>query len=165
VTLPPEHIRVYRRRGVIRPVFLGEDASLSKTLIATHGSHVGEKREALAEALSDCEQLGYNYRLVRGLSSVLEGRCLFESPAVIPPIEARSMVFREAAGRVVATEGERAAVLASVAKRVGVTVDELDESLYGDLEDEQVLAEFSEPEPAELNRYYNYANTVALIAY
>jgi len=165
VTLPPEHIRVYRRKGVIRPVFLGEDASLSKTLIATHGSHVGEKREALAEALSDCEQLGYNYRLVRGLSSVLEGRCLFESPAVIPPIEARAMVFREAAGTVVATERERVAVLAPVAKRLGVTVDELDVSLYGDLEDEQVLAEFSEPEPAELNRYYNYANTVALLAY
>jgi len=165
LTLPTEHIRVYRRKSVIRPVFLGEDVSLSKTLIATIGSHVGENRGALAEALSDCEQLGYNYRLVRGLSSVLEGRCLFESQAVIPPIEARAMVFREAAGRVVATEKERVAVLASVAKRLGVTVEQLDASLYGDLEDEQVLAEFSEPEPAELNRYYNYANTVALLSY
>ncbi len=163
--LPSEHIRVYRRKGVIRPVFLTEDVSLSKTLIATYGSHVGEKRGALAEALSDCEQLGYNYRLVRGLSSVLEGRCLFESQAVVPPIEARAMVFREAAGRVVATERERLAILASVAKRLGVTVEQLDASLYGDLEDEQVLAEFSEPEPAELNRYYNYANMMALLAY
>ena len=146
-------------------MFLGEDVSLSKTLIATYGSHVGMKRGALSEALSDCEQLGYDYRLVRGLSSVLEGRCVFESRAVMPPIEARAMVFGEAAGRVVATERERMAVLASVAKRLGVTVEQLDESLYGDLEDEQVLDEFSEPEPGELNLYYNYANTVALLAY
>jgi predicted nuclease of restriction endonuclease-like RecB superfamily len=154
---------VYRRKGVIRPVFLGEDASLSKTLIATIGSHLGRKRGTLAEALSDCEQLGYNYRLVRGLSSLLEGRCVFESQAVIPPMKARAMVFREAAGRVVTTE--RVAVLASTAKRLGVTVEQLDASLYGDLEDEQVLVEFSEPEPGELNLYYNYANTVALLAY
>jgi hypothetical protein len=165
VTLPTEHIRVYRRKEIIRPVFLGADVSLSKTLIATFGNHVGRKREALAEALSDCEQLGYSYRLVRGLSSVLEGRCSFESQAVIPPIEARAMVFREAAGMVVATERDRAAVLASVARELGVTVEQLDASLYGDLEDEQFLAEFSEPEPEELNRYYNYANTVALLSY
>jgi hypothetical protein len=165
MTLPQEHIRVYRRKGVIRPVFLGEDVSLSKTLIATYGSHVGMKRGALSEALSDCEQLGYDYRLVRGLSSVLEWRCVFGSRAVMPPIEARALVFGEAAGRVVATERERVAVLASVAKRLGVTVEQLDESLYGDLEDEQVLDEFSEPEPGELNLYYNYANTVALLAY
>jgi predicted nuclease of restriction endonuclease-like RecB superfamily len=146
-------------------VFLGEDVSLSKTLIATFGSHVGSKRGALSEALSDCEQLGYDYRLVRGLSSVLEGRCVFGSEAAVPPLKARAMVFREAAGRVVATERERLAVLASVSKRLGVTVEQLDESLYGDLEDEQVLVEFSEPEPMELNLFYNYANTVALLAY
>jgi len=163
--LPTEHIRVYRRKGVIRPIFLGDDGSLSKTLIATYRDHVDRKRGILSEALSDCEQLGYDYRLVRGLSSVLEARCVFASMATVPPLKARVMVFREAAGRVVATERERVAVLATVAKRLGVTVQEVDTSLYGDLEDEQVLIEYSEPEPEELNRFYNYANTVALLAY
>ena len=163
--LPTEHIRVYRRKGVIRPIFLGDDASLAKTLIATYRDHVDRKRGTLSEALSDCEQLGYDYRLVRGLSSVLETRCVFASMATVPPLKARAMVFREAAGRVVATERERVAVLATVAKRLGVTVQELDTSLYGDLEDEQVLAEFSEPKPEEINLFYNYANTVALLAY
>lgn len=163
--LPTEHMRVYRRKGVIRPVFLGDDVSLSKTLIATYRDHVGEKRGTLSEALSDCEQLGYDYRLVRGLSSVLEARCVFASDAAVPPLNARVMVFREAAGRVVATERERVAVLAAVAKRLGVTVQELDTSLYGDLEDEQILSEFSEPTPGGLNLFYNYANAVALLAY
>ena len=163
--LPTEHIRVYRRKGVIRPIFLGDDVSLSKTLIATYRDHVDRKRGTLSEALSDCEQLGYDYRLVRGLASVLEARCVFASMATVPPLKARVMVFREAAGRVVATERERLTVLATVAKRLGVTVQEVDTSLYGDLEDEQVLVEYSEPEPEELNRFYNYANTVALLAY
>lgn len=163
--LPTEHIRVYRRKGVIRPIFLGGDVSLSKTLIATYRNHVGERRGTLSEALSDCEQLGYDYRLVRGLSSVLETRCVFASMATVPPLKARVMVFREAAGRVVTTERERVAVLAAVSKKLGVSVQEVDTSLYGDLEDEQVLSEFSEPEPRELNLFYNYANTVALLAY
>jgi hypothetical protein len=158
-------MRVYRRKSVIRPIFLGDDVSLSKTLIATYRDHVGKKRGALSEALSDCEQLGYDYRLVRGLSSVLEGRCVFASEAAMPPLKVRAMVFREAAGRVVAAESERVAVLATVAKRLGVTVRELDASLYGDLEDEQALVEFSEPTPGELNLFYNYANAVALLAY
>ncbi len=165
MTLPPEHMRVYRRKDVIRPIFLGDDVSLSKTLIATYRSHVGKKRGALAEALSDCEQLGYDYRLVRGVSSVLEDRCVFASEAAVPPLEARAMVFKEAAGRIVATERDRVAVLATVAKRLGVSVQELDAGLYGDLVDEQVLVEFSEPEPGELNLYYNYASIVALLAY
>jgi hypothetical protein len=46
-----------------------------------------------------------------------------------------------------------------------VTVEELDASLYADLEDEQLVVEFREPEPEALNRYYNYAHTVALLAY
>ncbi len=163
--LPTEHIRAYRRKGVIRPIFLGDDVSLSKTLTATYRDHVNMRRGALSEALSDCEQLGYNYRLVRGLSSVLETRCVFASDAAVPPLKARVMVFREAAGRVVTTERERVAVLATVSKRLGVTVQELDSSLYGDLEDEQVLVEFSEPTPGELNLFYNYANTVTLLAY
>ncbi|MBN2335930.1 DUF790 family protein [Candidatus Bathyarchaeota archaeon] len=156
---------MYRRKEVIRPVFVKGDTSLAKTLIAVYGDHVGRRRGALDEALQDCEQLGYDYRLVRGLASVLESRCVFESRASVPPLQARSMVFREAAGRVVATERERMEVLATVAGRLGVSVPELDESLYGDLEDEQVLAEFGEPGAEELLRFYNFANTVALLSY
>ena len=163
--LPTEHIRVYRRGETLRPQYLEDSTSLAKTLIAVYGDHVGRRRGELAEALSDCEELGYDYRLVRGLASVLDSRAIYKVGAAVPPLKARSEVFKAAAAKVVTAEGERLDVLREVAGRLGVTVEELDASLYADLDDEQVLTEFRAPTPEELTRYYNYAHTVALLAY
>jgi hypothetical protein len=163
--LPTEHIRVYRRGETLRPLYLEDSTSLAKTLIAVYGDHVGRRRGELAEALSDCEELGYDYRLVRGLASVLDSRAVYRVDASVPPLKARSEVFKAAAAKVVTAEGERLDVLKDVAGRLGVTAEELDSSLYADLDDEQTLTEFRAPTPEELNRYYNYAHTVALLAY
>ncbi|OGD44583.1 hypothetical protein A3K69_03365 [Candidatus Bathyarchaeota archaeon RBG_16_57_9] len=163
--LPTEHMRLHRRGDVLRPLYLEDDVSLAKTLISVYRDHVGRRRGELAEALSGCEGLGYDYRLVRGLASVLDTRTSYRVGAAIPPLAARSEVFRAAGARGVSSEGDRLEVLREVAGRLGVTVEELDGSLYADLEEEQVLAEFREPTPEELNRHYNYAHTVALLTY
>ncbi|MFH2110453.1 MAG: DUF790 family protein [Candidatus Bathyarchaeota archaeon] len=163
--LPTEHLRVYRRGEVLRPIFLGDETSLAKTLIAVYVDHVDRMRGELLEAVSDCEELGYDYRLVRGLASVLDSRTLFAVDSAVPPITARSEVFKEAGAKMVTTEAERLEVLEKVAGRLGVEAAQLDSSLYADLEEEQRVAEFKEPTPEELNRRYNYAQTVALLAY
>jgi len=163
--LPAEHLRVHRRGEAIRPLYLEEDTSLAKTMIAVYRDHAGRRRRELAEALSDCEELGYDYRLVRGLASVLDHRAVFGVNAPVPPLAARSEVFKAAGARVVTAEGERLEVLREVAGSMGVTAEELDASLYADLDDEQLMTSFTAPEPEELNRYYNYAQTVALLAY
>lgn len=163
--LPSEHLRVRRRGEVLRPIFLGDETSLAKTLIAVYIDHVGRRRGELLEAVSDCEELGYDYRLVRGLSSVLDARTLFAVDSAVPPLTARSEVFKEAGARVVTTEAERLEVLEIVAGRLGVEAAQLGSSLYADLDEEQRVAEFKEPTPEELNRRYNYAQTVALLAY
>ena len=163
--LPSEHLRVHRRGEVLRPIFLGDETSLAKTLIAVYVDHVGRRRGELLEAESDCEELGYDYRLVRGLSSVLDARTLFAVDSAVPPLTARSEVFKEAGARVVTNEAERLDVLEVVAGRLGVEAAQLDSSLYADMDVEQRVAEFKEPTPEELSRRYNYAQTVALLAY
>jgi predicted nuclease of restriction endonuclease-like RecB superfamily len=163
--LPTEHLRVHRRGETLRPIYLGDETSLAKTLIAVYLDHIGKKRGELLEAISDCEELGYDYRLVRGLASVLDARTLFAVDAAVPPFTARSEVFKEAGSKVVTTETERLEVLKKVAGRLSVEADQLDSSLYADLDEEQKVAEFHESKPEELNRYYNYAQTVALLAY
>ena len=115
--------------------------------------------------MADCEYLGYNFRLVRGVSSVLDSRSVFQSRSVIPPIEARRQVFTLAAKGVVISKDDRLEVMSEVASRNGVTVEELDDSLYSDLEAEQYLVEFKAPTSEDLSLYYNYAHTVALLAY
>jgi predicted nuclease of restriction endonuclease-like RecB superfamily len=163
--LPVEHMRVFRRKEVIKPILIEDQTSLAKTLIAVYRDHIGKKRGELNDALSDCEELGYDFRLVRGMASVLETRVVFKVDSKVPPILAREEIFKEAAQKIVTDDKDRAEVLRAVSRRLKVTPEELDESLYGDLEDEQTLTEFREPTSEELNRYYNFANTVALLAY
>jgi len=164
--LPNELMRVRRRKGVIRPQYASEDyTSLAGTLIQVHLEHLGRTKGELRQALRACEELGYDFKLVRGLSVVLEERCIFQSRAVIPPIEARTAVFEEAAGRVVATDEDRMHVLSAVAFRMGVSVIDLDRSLYADLVDEQELSQFDEVTPQDLLKEYNFALVVALLVY
>ncbi len=164
--LPPDLLRVRRRSGRIRLQLARDEAlSLAKTLISVYEEHIGLTRGELREALGACEELGFDYKLVRGLSSVLEERCEFMSRASVDPAKARKAVFEEAGARVVATEEERNRVLSTVAFRLGVSVHELDRSLYADLDDEQELAGFSAVKPADLIKGYNLASVVALLAH
>jgi len=165
VNLPFDHIRMFRRSGVIKPRFIREPLGILDTLIAVFKDHVNKKRGPLNETLSDCEHLGYDFRLVRGIASVLEARSVFQSKSSIPPLEARRQVFTEAASTIVASKEERLSVLEAVATRNGVSVAELDDGLYADLDDEQYLVSFRDISAEELMKQYNYANMIALLAY
>lgn len=165
MNLPFEHIRMFRRSGVIKPTFIREPLGILDTLIAVFKDHVDKKRGPLNEILSDCEHLGYDFRMVRGIASVLESRSIFQSRSSIPPLEARRQAFTEAASTVVASKEERQVVLEAIAKRNGISVAELDDSLYADLDDEQYLVSFREITAEELLKQYNYANMIALLAY
>jgi hypothetical protein len=166
MTLPPDLLRARRRKGRITPVYAGEDkASLAKTLISVYQDHIGKTRAELAEALSHCEELGYDSKLVRGLSAVLDEGCIFETCAAIDPMEARRVVFGEAADRVITSGEERRRVLEETASTLGVSIEELDGSLYADLEDEQRLTEFEAPAPEGLLKLYNFSLAVALLTH
>ena len=164
--LPSEVVRVRRRKGIIKPVYASEaEMSLAKTLVSVFEEHVGGTREELKEALSGCEMLGFDYRLVRGLSSVLEYRCVFGSRGVIDPLRVRRAVFEEAGRRVVASEDDRKRILGAASFRLGVSVYDLERSLYSDLQDEQELQEFEPVEPMYLLQGYNFSLLVTLLAH
>lgn len=118
----------------------------------------------MREALSHCEELGYNYKLVRGLVSVLEGHCVFEARARFDPVVARRAVFDVVGDKVIAIEEDQNRVLSIAAYKLGISPSELKDGLYADLVDEQLLAEFDEPDSWELLKGYNLALTLALLA-
>ena len=130
-----------------------------------HEEHLGRMRGELKEALDSCEELGHDYKLVRGLSALLEERCSFESRAVISPADARRAVFEEASRRVVGSKEERDRVLSTVAFRLGVSVIDLDRSLYADLQAEQELVRFDQVTPLDLLKEYNYSVVLVLLQY
>lgn len=163
--LPFDHIRVFRRKGVIKPILMREQLGILETLIEVYKDHKDKKRGLLGSTVSDCEYLGYDYKTVRGLASVLDSRSVFQSKSVIPPIEARRQVFSLASKNFVISNEDRLSVLSHVAEKNKVSVPELEDSLYSDLESEQYLIEFRDLSAEDLSLYYNYAHTIALLAY
>jgi predicted nuclease of restriction endonuclease-like RecB superfamily len=164
--LPADLIRARKRRGQIHLQYASEEhLSLSKTLIAVHKDHLGRKRGELEEALKSCEELGWDYKLVRGLSALLENNCSFQSISFINPMKARREVFTKVGERVISTEEERDEILRAVALKHDLDKEELEKSLYADLDDEHTLIEFDAPDPWDLIKLYNFALLAALLAH
>ncbi|MBS7637376.1 DUF790 family protein [Candidatus Bathyarchaeota archaeon] len=163
--LPPELLRTRISRGIIRLLYAGEESlSLARTLIAVFEEAEEKKRGELQEALRRCEEIGYDYRLVRGLASILEEHCTFQARALVDPEEARRAAFEEAGKEPIITDEQRFRALMRAAERLGISPKDLEESLYADLWEEQTLAAFDAPEPLELLRSYNFSLTLTLLA-
>ena len=129
-----------------------------------YATHIGEKKGELNQATSEFEDIGHDYRFVRGLIVTLDRRCRLETRTSVNPIDTRRRLFQIAADRgIPTTEEERSAIFSLVAKELNVTVDELHESLYGDLEDEMIVANFDPINPVDLLQQYNLSLTQTLL--
>jgi len=84
-----------------------------------------------------------------------------ERSAAVPPRQARRLVFEEAAR----AQGQRASILARVASSVGVTLEELEASLFADLPAERLVVGLATPLSAvELALRANLVLAQALLA-
>ena len=158
-----------RRRDRIRPVYAllsRENLGVARLLIQTYEDHVGRSKGELGEAVDGLEELGYDYRYVRGLSAILDRRCQLESKTAIDSVKARRQVFEIAHEKGLPTTPDaRQAVLHQAALDLGVTAEELEESLYGDLEDELILKSFEPVDAEALVKQYNLSLTQTLLFY
>jgi predicted nuclease of restriction endonuclease-like RecB superfamily len=166
----PSHLLITRRwRDKIRPVYAPpqrRNLTVAQALIHTYEDHVGKKKGKLNEALGSLEELDHDYRFVRGLSTLLDRRCQLESRTIVDSVEARRSVFRIAhRDGFPTTPAMRQKVLDQAASALGIAVEELEKSLYGDLEDELVLREFDATDPEVLLRQYNLSLTQTLLFY
>ena len=120
IILPPELLKVRRTKTAIHPLFMTADKqSLAKTLISIYKNEIDHKRWELNEGLQSCEELGYDYRLVRGLSFILDSHCIFSSRSVIPPEKLRPKLFAEAAKTPVFSDADRIVVVGACSQSDG----------------------------------------------
>lgn len=103
-----------------------------------------------------------NYRLIRGLSQLLGRRTAIETDAAVDPSLARETVF-EACGGMALSPAERKEALQKAAKKLSITVSELEKALWADLEENQVVRSFFPLSPAELILQYNVSLTQTLL--
>ncbi|MFC6951433.1 DUF790 family protein [Halorubellus litoreus] len=156
--LTKDLLRVSRRGGGYQPVFADrEDRPLAARVVGTFQGHVDETRGDLDGALRELEGDAEDFKLVRGLAKCCEHAARFETRAPVTPSSVRRAAFvaaEELDGVVTPAERERA--LDRAADSLAVAVDDVDASLFADLEERQVLASFDAPwDPDGLLAQYN----------
>ena len=139
---------------------------IAKLLVQTYGGYLGKKKGELNEVVNGLEDLGYDYRYVRGLSALLDRRCQLEPKATMDPVKVRRHLFKISQTKGFPTTSKvRQALLLQAAKDLEITVEELEESFYGDLEDELILKNFKSVDPEALVKQYNLSLTQTLLFY
>ncbi len=150
-------------RGKIKPeyaAFDSENLELARLLIETFEQHVGKTYGDLLAELEGYEEM--NYRFIRGLSQLLGRKAVIETDAAVDPSLARETVF-EACGGMALSSSEKKEALKKAAKKLSISVQELEKALWADLEENQVLKSFLPLSPAELLRQYNISLTQTLL--
>ncbi len=134
-----------------------ENLELAQNLIEVYAAYINRKKGELTQLLGELEKYyEHDYRFIRGLSTLLERRCSFEICSAIEPSIARKRVFEEANKLApVTTQWKRDRVLQLAASTLNITKDELEKSLWADLDEEMILKSFTRISPAELLKWYN----------
>ncbi|MCK4475901.1 MAG: DUF790 family protein, partial [Methanophagales archaeon] len=163
--LPSELLVTKIRKDRIYPVFAEideEHLELAEELIEVYSNFAGKKKSEIDEIVAEFEQ-GLNFKLVRGLRTLLERRCIFKSKFAIEPVLARRAVFETASSKKVTIGKEREKVMEEVAKKLNISVDDLEQSLWADQESEVVLDDFAALTPEELLKLYNLSLAQTLL--
>ncbi|MEM2123689.1 MAG: DUF790 family protein [Candidatus Bathyarchaeia archaeon] len=165
--LPSNLLIARARRGSISPVYAGltgDNLEAAEKLVQAYKTHIGAKKSVLKEYVSELEDLGYDYRYIRGLSALLDRRSIFRSRAELNPVEVRRRVFELAGGENIPTSLEaRARILEKAASELGLRIDEMESLLYADLDDELILESFNPIGAERLVKWYNLALTQTLL--
>jgi len=121
----------------------------------------------------------YNdYKLVRGLYSILERKCTFKSvfeddrktgnhnnfnfpsekyiAKKLTPTDVRKMVFEESAlGNIATTEGKRKEIIETVSNKLEIDTETILKLMWSDLEENTIIYSFNSPDPLVLLFQYN----------
>lgn len=171
--LTSDLVRATVRKGEVRPHFIDaghpDTGALAGSLIHTFERCVGGTREHLDGELAELLGTGTAFLLHRGLAKLLRDRCELETVAAVEPVELRQAVFAAAADRYRET-GEDLhptqgldGVVAQVCEQMGLSREDFDHSLYGDLKGRQVLTRFEPCDPQELLHRYNSSLAQAVL--
>ncbi|HTX44003.1 MAG TPA: DUF790 family protein, partial [Methanocella sp.] len=141
----------------ITPAFVGRDddsLALAEDIIRAFSDHTGKRLGELMAILGEMEDQGFDYRLVRGLVALLERRCALTVESAASPEAVRREVF-SISGYPALTEESRSRAIAHAARNLGVSPDEVEASMFADLESELIISGFTPPSPAALLEEYN----------
>jgi predicted nuclease of restriction endonuclease-like RecB superfamily len=150
-------LRVSRRGGGYQPQFVDTDSeSLAARVIGCYQGHVGEPRHRLDDALTDIERDSEDFKLVRGLAKLVDDGATWDVQSDLGPRRTRETVFAASEAVGVVSESEREQAFDRAADELGASPEIVEQSLYADREQNEVLADLGRSwAPEELLDQYN----------
>lgn len=165
--LPLELLSIVHRGNYIWPKYskLDEaDVFIAKTIIQTYENSIGLKRKEIKEKIIDLENLYGNYKLVRGLATLVERECLFKSSFSIDPKVIRHALFEKASKLGYPTnQEERSKIIEIVAKEFKLKPEDIEQLIYADLKSEDSLISVKKINPIDILKEYNLSLTQTLL--
>lgn len=157
--LTKELLEVTKYRPNITPEYreIGEYREVAEKVIEAYQE--GRTRGEIDEEVSGLETHD-TFKLVRGLSRLLERRSRFEQRSGVPPERLRKAAFGR--GYVTGRE-EREEVLKNVGTEFGVDREDVEKGLWADREENEALVKAPEISPEELLKQYNLSLTQTLL--
>ncbi len=150
--LPKEFLEVRKYKGKIFPKFLTfDDFEIVKKVLDIYEKSLGDKLKVARKELKQMET-SKNYRRLRGLAKIIENNIRYGSSASLNPYEVRKFLFSKG---FVTTRDDRQKVIQEASERFGSTVEEIENSMFADLEEESLIEDIRIKDPEELLRRYN----------
>ena len=164
--LPNLLLRVLIRKGTIFPLFCtGEngDKQLAEDLIRQFDQSIQhkEKKKSLEKRIATVEGQYDDYKLVRGLSTLLDRRCQYRidngsAGDMANPFSVRKALFEESSRIDLSlTDFDRDKVIDIVASKMNLSRSHIRQVMWSDLEENMILEQFSALGPNELLGWYN----------
>jgi predicted nuclease of restriction endonuclease-like RecB superfamily len=165
--LPSNLLRTQKRRDKIKPVYAQlskENLEVANLLIQIYKENLGRKKRELDEATENLEELGYDYRFIKGLTNLLDRRCKLAPKSPIESSKIRRIVFTlTQTDGLPTTSQARKKILDEAAKLLHLPSEIMEEYLYADLEDQQIIESFEEISADSLLKCYNLSLTQTLL--
>jgi predicted nuclease of restriction endonuclease-like RecB superfamily len=174
--IPAQLLRVKISNGgkSIAPIFCtsDEDVSLADNIIRgfEESWKTRERKAILIDRIGLLESEHGDYKLVRGLFTLLERRCTFvkssefrkngidSAGVMVEPCVIRRRLFEKSSNRDFAlTALKREEIIQSVAAELGVDREDVGNEMWSDLDENLVLEYFNRITPATLVGWYNLA--------
>ncbi|MFO8017613.1 MAG: DUF790 family protein [Promethearchaeia archaeon] len=159
---PKSLLNVSRRKGNLYPKYLkfSEYEGMVKNVLTLFQSCKGKKYGVLKREIKKLENQVSDYKIVRGLSTLLERKCTFSSPYDIESEKVRNFLFNHG---IVKTEEQRKKVLSKASKFFGMPPSNIEKAMFADLPKEQILTDYNLPAPISLLKSYNLSLTQTVL--
>ncbi len=158
---------VSKRKGELTPRYakISEtNLAIAQNLLDTYKNHIGEKKKHLKIIITELESKGFEYRFIRGVASLLDRKSTFICNCKINPVELRRKIFQTAQTQGIPTTLEkRRQIIEYVASEMKLNTEQVEEALYGDLEEELILLQVATLSPTQLLQEYNLSLTQTLL--